>query len=118
MKDYKIDINTTVFEDRYDEGEGDCVNSFENSYTLSAESPMLAIEEAFKKMGYSFDSQTAMIDDEEDNQVWYSNLVDVENIEVNEGEKQYDDFKDGKISLYSANHSIRIYEVIPANLTN
>lgn len=118
MKKYKVEIHTDVFEDSYNEGEGKHVNWFKNDYTIDDETPMLAVEKALNKIGYSFNASLAAIDDENDNQVWYSNLVNVDNIEVHKGERQYNDFKDGKINLYSANHSIYVYELVPVKFNN
>ncbi len=118
MKKYQILIHTDIYEDNYSEGEGEFINYFTNDYTVKSESPMSAVGEALSKLGYSFNASLSAIDDENDNQVWYSNLVDVDNIEVNEGERQYNDFKEGKINLYSANHSIYVYELVPVNLNN
>lgn len=118
MKKYQVQINTNVYEDSYSEGEGELVNWFTNDFAINSESPMSAVGEALGKLGYSFSASLSDIDDENDNQVWYSNLVNVDNIEVREGEAEYDDFKDGKIDLYSANHSIYVYELVPVNLNN
>jgi hypothetical protein len=118
MKKYQVEIHTDVYEDNYSEGEGQSVSCFTNDYTVNSESPMSAVGEALSKLGYSFNASLSAINDENDNQVWYSNLVDVDNIEVNEGENQYDDFKEGKINLYSANHSIFVYELVPVKFTD
>ena len=118
MKKYQVKINTDVYEDSYSEGEGDHVSWFTNTCIVESSSPMNAVGEALGKLGYSFSASLSDIDDENDNQVHYSNIVDVDNVEVNEQESQYNDFKEGKVNLYSANHSIYVYELVPVNLNN
>jgi len=115
MKDYKVEIYTNVYIDSYKDGELDHVNHYSNETEIKASRPIEAIEKALYKLGFSFEENYAQID-EEQNILFYSNLVDNDNFEINKKDSYYNEWKEGKRILYSANHSIKVYELSNTNI--
>ncbi len=117
MKKYYITSLTTVYQDHFEEGEGDYVNEFEAHSVIEGETALDAVKTYFdRSLLFSFDEKLAEI---KDSLVRYSNMVDVDNSEVFPTDKIYEDFKKGKATLYSAYTDINIYELVksPINLT-
>ena len=107
-KKYYIKSNHSVFIDDYKEGEGKQVNDYNLSAIISAETPKEAIIKYFdKNLYFSFDIK--YIDNDNEGAFYYSNLVDEDNIEANEYEKNL--WKEGKKTLYSTNTYLLIYEL-------
>ena len=65
-------------------------------------------------MYYDFKKDNASKSDEVENELHYSVLVDVENLEASEN--QIEKWKQGKEKLYSSNITITVYEIIETSL--
>ena len=63
---------------------------------------------------YDFKKDNASKSDEVENELHYSVLVDVENLEASEN--QIEKWKQGKEELYSSNITITVYEIIETSL--
>jgi hypothetical protein len=107
MKTFKIESSHSVYIDDYEQGEGAQVNSYEMDGIIKAENPVQAIEKYMEDVvGYDFDIKHSLI---EDNTVFYSSLVDGENIQASESQKER--WEQGKCILYTNQFSIVIYEL-------
>ena len=106
MKTYKITTQHDVYIDTYENGEGKHVNS----YTLTSECKALNYQDAIIKhfnntVFLPFDFQHADIDKEQ-NLIFYSHLVDAENLEPYK--EDIEKWKKGEKELYSNNIIISI----------
>ncbi len=121
MKQFYFNINATIFQDSYKEGQGDQVNFWQNQELIKAENLTLAIEKLFEtKLYFTYKKEFAQVNDCNDsinNILEYSNLVDENNSEVLESNKKHKDWKAGKIDLYSCDLSIEIFELKAVDLT-
>lgn len=110
LNKYKIRIYTHVYIDSYKDGQGYYINYYSNESEHETSEPIEAIEKAMDKIGYSFDKQNAESSELYDF-VYYSNLVDNDNFEILESDTMYKDWKEGKINLFSANHTIIVHQL-------
>lgn len=110
LNKYKVGIYTHVYIDNYKDGEGDKVNYYSNESTHETSEPIKAIIQAMLKIGFSFDKKNAKSSDI-NNFIYYSNLVDNNSFEILENDTMYKDWKEGKINLYSANHTIIVHQL-------
>lgn len=110
LNKYKVGIYTHVYIDSYENGEGDKVNFYTNESDHKTSNPIKAIKEAMYKLGFSFDKTKAQ-SSELYNFVYYSNLVDNDSFEILESDTMYNDWKEGKINLFSANHTIIVHQL-------
>ena len=109
-KHYLVTTLHHVCIDDYEQGEQQQVNSYEITSKQKTETIKQAIENHFNNtLYYSFDFSKAEIN-EEDNVMYWSNLVDNDNSEANE--EQRDKWTKGEIVLYSNNTTISISEII------
>lgn len=110
QEQYEVKIDFDVYEDDFNEGEGKNVRSFNTETTVFADTPMLAVAQALKEEGYSFNPKDANVDG---NTVYYTNLVQ-ENpdgyTEVNERYKVYVAWTKGLAKLYSLNSTIKVFK--------
>ena len=114
MKTFLIKNSVEIFQDSYKDGRGEYVNYFSKKAEIKAETPLEALQQFFEKeMYFSFDEKQL---DEEPHCLRYSNLVDESNIEVLEGSLKFEEFKKGLCDLYSAESSIKIYELTPIKI--
>ena len=115
MKTYFIKTNHEVFIDKFNEGELDFVNSYSIEAKVKAENPREAIKKYFEnELYYKFDFESAYIPHEEEeteekNTLHYSVLVDVDNSEASK--KEVEEWKEDKLTLYSNNIFLTIYEL-------
>ena len=107
---YKVEIFTDVYIEDYEHGELDRVNYYENEEEVTTESPIIAIEKALNNLGFSFDVKYSETD-EDNNSLYYSNLTDNDNFEVTEKDSLYKEWQEGKRVLYTANHTIKLYQL-------
>jgi hypothetical protein len=121
MKQFYFNVNATIYKDDYKEGQGDQVNSWQNQELIKAENLTLAIEKLFEtKLYFTYKKEFAQVNDCNDsinNILEYCNMVDNDNCEVLESDKKYQDWKAGKIELYSCDLSIEIFELNAVDLT-
>jgi hypothetical protein len=121
MKQFYFNINATIYKESYKEGQSDQVNFWQLKEVIEAETLDLAIEKLFeKKLYFTYKKEFAQVNDCDDaiNHILeYSNLVDNDNSEVLESDKKYQDWKGGKINLYSCDLSIEIFELNAVDLT-
>lgn len=111
MKRYYIETFHLVYKDNYQEGEGENVNNFELNSIIEAETPKEAIKKYFDEvLYYSYDEEYLDTDNEEEGYFYYSTLVDKENAEASEQEK--DLWRNGDYILYSNNISLSISELV------
>jgi len=117
-KKYEIRSDHDVYEDSYEEGELNAVNTYEDKWTVYAEDPMKAIEKYFDTvLNRKIDMATALDDgliDEDGRTFYYSYAENKYGEEPSEGEKA--SWKEGKTTLYSNNVSISISELVPVDL--
>lgn len=109
VKRFKVEICTDVYVDDYKQGELDRVNWYSNETEVQASRPLEAVEKALYKIGFSFNEKHAEFED--DNICYYSNLVDNDNFEIAKTDSLYKEWQKGKKTLYSANHSIKVFEL-------
>ena len=117
MKTYFITSEHNVYVDSFKNGELENVNNYDIKANVKALSPIEAIEEYFKNtLYYDFNKDYMQEDEEEENKnkIWYSVLVDEENIQATETQKK--EWKRGKKTLYANNITLFIYEVKPIKL--
>ena len=107
---YKVEIFTDVYIEDYEHGELDRVNYYENEEEVTTESPIKAIEKALNNLAFSFKVEYSETD-ENNNTLFYSNLVDNEGFEVTEKDSLYKEWQEGKRVLYIANHTIKVYQL-------
>lgn len=112
---YKVEIFTNVYIDDYEQGELDRVNYYENEEEVTTENPIKAIEKALNNLGFSFKVEYSETD-EDNNTLYYSNLVDNDSFEITEKDSLYKEWKEGKRVLYTANHAIKVYQLNEAKL--
>jgi len=111
MKTFKVTSYHNVFIDNYKQGEGEHVNSYLIKATIDAENVNDAILQYFKKtLYYSFEFKHAYVDDDCNNVLHYSNLVDVDNEEASANEIAK--WKQNKLVLYSNNIQVEVHELI------
>ena len=111
MKAFKICSAHDVYIDDYEQGELDRVNGYTVTNEVEANDVWEAIEKYFETtLYYNFKKEYASKSDEVENELHYSVLVDVENLEASE--KQIEDWKQNKQKLYSNNITITVYEII------
>ena len=116
MKTFKIISHHNVFIDSYEEGEGEEVNYYTEKAEVKAETVNEAIQQYFDEtLCYSFDFKHAAIDEENNNVLYYSNLVDAENCEASESE--IEKWKQNNLTLYSNTIQIEVYELIQQQIT-
>jgi hypothetical protein len=118
MKTFKITSLHSVYKDNFNEVEGENVNN----YDISEEIKAINLKEAIKKyvdevLCYSFKFKNAHID-EEQKCLHYSNLVDIENIEVLPNEYKYNQWQNNKLELYANIYTIYAEELKEVFLTN
>ncbi len=122
MNTYFIESIHFVYVDNYNEGEQEQKNCYEQKAMIKAENPSQAIEKYFEtELYFSFNIEDAAIRHEEEgeeadniNKLDYSNLVDEENSEATENEREQ--WKQGKKVLYSNNTVLSIFEVQPVKI--
>ena len=122
MKTYFIESIHFVYVDNYNEGEQEQKNCYEQKAMIKAENPREAIKQYFEtQLYFSFNIADAAIRHEEEgeeadniNKLDYSNLVDEENSEATENEREQ--WKQGKKVLYSNNTVLSIFEVQPVKI--
>ena len=111
MKTFKIRSAHDIYIDDYEQGELDRVNGYTVTNEVEANDVWEAIEKYFETtLYYNFKKDNASKSDEVENELHYSVLVDVENLEANEG--QIEKWKQGKEKLYSNNITITVYKII------
>lgn len=116
MKTFKIISYHNVFIDSYEEGEGKNVNNYTLEAEVKAESVKSAIKKYFdEQLNYSFDFKHAAIDEGKQNYLYYSNLVDKDNVEANDHEIEH--WKIGELILYSNQITLKVFEVIQQQIT-
>lgn len=119
MKKFIITTHHEIYKDSYQEGETDYINGYSLKDTIiKAETTKEAIQKYFEsELYYKFNFDYAHIDHEElddapKNTLTYSVLVDSDNNEADEAEKEL--WKKGKLELYSDNIFLTIHEMIEA----
>lgn len=111
MKTYKITSLHNVYINNFNEGEEENVNNYDISQIIKAKSLKKAIKKYVDEvLSYSFKFKNAQID-EDQKCIFYSNLVDSENIEISSDEKIYKDWQKNKVNLYANNYSIYAQEL-------
>ena len=111
MKTFKIHSAHDVYIYDYEQGELDRVNGYTVTNEVEANDVWEAIEKYFETtLYYDFKKDNASKSDEVENELHYSVLVDVENLEASEN--QIEKWKQGKEKLYSSNITITVYEII------
>lgn len=116
IKKYLIESSHDVYEDDYEEGEGANVNWYTQDSIIQAKDVKSAIKEYFEKTLYidnfSFDNTAT---DEDQEVLFYSYLVDIENACITE-EHILHFWKLGKLRLYSNNVTLRVAEIVSVDL--
>lgn len=119
-KKFYFNVNATIYEDSYKEGQGDQVNFWQVNELIEAPTLDLAIEKLFEtKLYFSYKKELRDLNDNNDgikNILEYSNLVDEDNNEIVADSKQYQAWQEGKAVLYACDLSIEIFELNPVDL--
>ena len=111
MKTFKIRSAHDIYIDDYEQGELDRVNGYTVTNEVEANDVWEAIEKYFETtLYYDFKKDNSSKSDEVENELHYSVLVDVENLEASEN--QIEKWKQGEEKLYSNNITITVYEII------
>lgn len=111
MKTFKIYSAHDIYIDDYEQGELDRVNDYTLTNEVKANDVWEAIEKYFETtLYYDFKKDNSSKSDEVENELHYSVLVDVENLEANG--RQIEKWKQGKEKLYSNNITITVHEII------
>lgn len=96
---YLVESRHEVFEDNFEDGEGNLITEYNSSSMIEAESAVDAIETYFKStLGYTFEISTVGLEDEE---LINCVLVDKSLVEVFNDEPDYKRWEDGEINLYN-----------------
>ena len=121
MKTYFIKSIHDIYIDSYSEGEKENVNFYDIEQNVKAENPREAIKIFFEKfLYYNFSFENSYIVHEEEgeeepqNKLFYSVLVDEENNEANG--KDIEKWKQNKKTLYANNITIYIHELQPVRI--
>jgi hypothetical protein len=101
---YLIKTYFDVFEDDYNEGEGKHVNQW--AWESNHKAIESALQQHFEQVGLSYDVNYIYEDDGMRHYFW---TVDDDSNEATE--KQIEQWKQGKIKLYSLNANINIYKL-------
>jgi hypothetical protein len=121
MKHFYFNVNATIHQNDYEEGQGKQVNFWQLQEHVKAENLTLAIKKLFEtRLYFAYKKEFAQVNDCNDsinNILEYSNLVDNDNCEILERDKKYQDWKAGKINIYSCDLSIEIFELSAVDLT-
>ena len=114
LNTYKVTSTHDIYIDSYTKGETKHVNYDQLSSEIKAESWKDAIKKYFSEYLFFEMSFKYGYIDKENNAFYYSNLVNVDNIEASEYEiKQW---KENKLTLYSNNTVITVEQIIKIDL--
>lgn len=112
MKTFVITSAHDVFEGVYDEGQQDQhINGYELKETVKADNWEEAVNTFFKKIGFNLDIKNCEV---EDNALQTSCLVDAYNLQPTD--KEVEQWKEGKIKLYSNLITIWVHELVQVEL--
>jgi len=112
MHQYHVFCSHDICEDSYTKGEMGSYNSWDEDDIISAETPMDAVRAFYKEnLFWDFKEEGALFDE---GKLFDSRLIDEENHEASE--RQIEDWKAGKIQLYSDNVRITVKQLVPVNL--
>lgn len=103
MKDYKINVlwcNAEVYEDNYDEGEGDYVNQWDMHDIKGVYDSVEDLIKEFAKWGFSTKLENYGFFDGNGGEIVSDFLCDDEGMEADK--RQIEDWKNGFITLYNA----------------
>lgn len=120
MRTYIIESEHDIYIDSYEDGEGEQVSSYTLKSEVRAETPKEAIEKYFDAvLCLSFDFEKAAIAHKEDenepkNKLWYSSLVDDDNVEASP--KEIIEWQEGKMMLYTNNITLYIHQLTEVEL--
>ena len=110
MKTYKINSIHDIYLDSYESGELEKVNHFTMKSEIKATNPKDAIKKYFEDiLCYDFNINDAMMSENDKNVLYYSNLVDNDNVQASKNE--IEQWEKNKIKLYSNNTTLFIYEL-------
>jgi len=111
MKKFKIKTNHFVFIDDFEQGEKQCVNSYELSIEINSDNYTEAIKYYFENyLSFEFNIKFSYID-KDSNSLNYSVLVDSDNNEVKDGDYMFSEWKKGKQTLYNNHIDLYVYEL-------
>lgn len=112
MRQFYITSWHDVFEDIFDKGEQpNAINGYAISEKVEAPTALEAvIKYVTETLGYPVTDGSIEADDEQNNVVHYSTLVDMDNDAVDE--HQTEQWKEGKLRLYSNHVTIEVKELI------
>lgn len=114
MKKFKIECLHEVFEDSYENGEGDYVNSYETDAVIKAETWQDAVKDFYENtLYYNFDIDSIDINDDGES-FFESCIVDAENTEPSE--YQLERWKNGDMILYTNRMTVYVYEIVAVTL--
>jgi hypothetical protein len=120
MKTFIIKTSHTIEIDDFEYGLTKYINSYDIKEEIEAENPIQAIEKYFKDvLYYDFNIENAYIyhhedENEDTNILSYDVLVDEENVQATENEK--DLWSKFKKTLYNNNINLKIYELNPVTI--
>jgi len=117
MNRYQISSYHEIYEDNYEEGEFDQVNSYDiGPWVIKADTPMEAIAKYYNDyLHREFKPEYVTSDDEQANTLYDSFLEDESGLKPTEYERN--EWKEGRMKLYANNATIFVHELTPVDLT-
>lgn len=109
MKTYKVITTHDVYTDDYENGEGEHVNFYQMDSIEQAETPREAIQKHFNKTLFLPINIEEAEANEEGTALLWANLVDEDNMKPSK--HQLEEWKKGKLTLYSDHIEIRVKEL-------
>lgn len=118
MKRYQISSYHEIYEDSYEEGELDRVNSYEiDPHTIEADTPMEAIANYYDSyLPRRYKPENVILDDKRANTIYDSSLEDGSGFKPSEDELA--EWMEGRMKLYANNAKIYVYELVEVDLTS
>ena len=115
----QVQVDTDVFEDSFEEGEGEYVSAWTDVVEFYDMTPKEAVEKMFSdNIVYNLNWKDIGTDEDDTSMFHYSVMVDVDNCEASQGE--IDSWKEGTTKLYAARMRVTVteYEPIPTDMEN
>ena len=112
MRQFKFTSYHTMYEDSYENGEGQLVNYWDQSLTVKGETLEEAIKTYYEKdLNWDWTPESAFVDGDE---LMDARLVDEDNCIATE--KQTERWKRGELKLFTQHVRIKAWEEVALNL--
>lgn len=118
MNSYQISSYHEIYEDNYEAGELDRVNSYDiGPWVVKADGPLEAIAKYYNDhLHREFKPKNVMLDEDElTNTIYDSSLEDESGLKPSEYELE--EWKEGRMKLYANNATIYVHELVEVDLS-